>query len=191
MIQAAHPDPQSNDRARRLAVFLDRDGVLNDLVLRDGAWVSPRTLEDFVIIEEAPAAVGRLRHLGVRVFVVTNQPDLARGHLDESTAIAMTAKLAESVQVDEIRICPHDDADECDCRKPRAGMLLDLARLFDIDLSRSFMVGDSWRDIEAGRRAGCVTILVAGRAPTTGPADHTVASLHDAVTVVEDILKPA
>ena len=191
MNQAAHPDPLSDARARRPAVFLDRDGVLNELVLRDGAWVSPRTLEDFAIIEEAPAAVGRLRNLGVRVFVVTNQPDLARGHLDESTAVAMTAKLARVVQVDDIRICPHDDADACDCRKPRAGMLLDLARSFDIDLSRSFMVGDSWRDIEAGRRAGCVTILVAGRAPTTDPADHTVASLHDAVTVVENILKTA
>lgn len=162
------------------AVFFDRDGVLNELVERDGRAVSPRRLTEFRIVRDARAQVQRVRAAGLRVFVVTNQPDLARGHMTREELEAMTARLIREVEPDEVAICPHDDADDCRCRKPSPGMLLDLRDRWGIDLCRSFMVGDSWRDIEAGKLVGCRTIFVTS-APDTSGADFVAGSLSEAI----------
>ncbi len=152
----------------RAAVFLDRDGVLNALVTRDGRLVSPRTIDEFRILEGVPAALDALRAAGFLLCVVTNQPDLARGHLARATLDRMHASLRERCALDEISVCPHDDGD-CRCRKPRSGMLLDLASQFGISLERSWMIGDSWRDIEAGKAAGVATIRIGvDHLPETG-----------------------
>jgi D-glycero-D-manno-heptose 1,7-bisphosphate phosphatase len=159
----------------RKAVFLDRDGTLNRLVVRDGRSVSPRSLDDFELYGDAAAAVERLRARGFMTFVVSNQPDIARGLLSAAELDRMTARLRERVSFDDMAFCTHDDADRCHCRKPAPGMIMDLAKRWQVDLKSSFVVGDSWRDMEAGRGAGCMTIFIArdGMDAGTQPASDT------------------
>lgn len=142
------------------AVFLDRDGVLNRIVPRDGRPGSPRRLDELIVVDEAPRAVARLREAGYRTFIVTNQPDIARGLLAASELEAMMDVLRGRVEVDDARICRHDDVDACACRKPKPGMILDLAARWAVDLARSYVIGDSWKDMEASRAAGCRGILL-------------------------------
>jgi D-glycero-D-manno-heptose 1,7-bisphosphate phosphatase len=146
----------------RRCIFLDRDGVINASVERDGRLVSPTSLADFRIFSDVDAAIRSLRHRGFLVIVVTNQPDVATGRIKQETVEAMHAVLRDRLAVDDILVCYHVDNDDCQCRKPRPGMLLDAARRYDIDLASSYLVGDRWRDILAGDAAGCFTILVAG-----------------------------
>lgn len=161
-------------------MFLDRDGVLNQTIERDGLPGSPRSLSEFVLFEDAPAAVAALRRGGYRIFVVTNQPDLARGKLEPAVLDAMMAELATRVSFDDWRVCAHDDADQCACRKPRPGMLLELADRWGVALERSYMVGDTWRDVEAGRAAGCRTVLLRRDHNEGVAADRVFATLGEA-----------
>jgi D-glycero-D-manno-heptose 1,7-bisphosphate phosphatase len=117
-------------------------------------------VDELVIVPDAFSSLTRLRSNGFRLIVVTNQPDIARGKTSRETVDQINAHLLNKLPVDDIEICPHDDRDVCDCRKPLPGMLLRAARRHGIDLGGSFMVGDRWRDIEAGRRAGCRTVLI-------------------------------
>lgn len=142
------------------AVFFDRDGVLNNVVWRDGKPASPRTPDELEIAEGAAKVMGCLRRSGYRIFVVTNQPDVRRGLMTAETLTAIHGRLLETVAVDDIAACQHDDRDACDCRKPKAGMLLDLAARWNIDLTRSWMVGDQDRDTACGKLAGCRTVLL-------------------------------
>jgi D-glycero-D-manno-heptose 1,7-bisphosphate phosphatase len=142
------------------AVFLDRDGVLNKAFVRNGKPYSPDTIEEMVIVPDAPAALDRLREHGFRLVVVTNQPDVARGRLTREQVDAMNAHLRNNLPLDAIEVCMHDDADNCDCRKPKPGLLLHAAQRDGIALAQSFMIGDRYRDIEAGHSAHCRTILI-------------------------------
>jgi D-glycero-D-manno-heptose 1,7-bisphosphate phosphatase len=171
-------------RAQR-AVFFDRDGVLSELVERDGIAVSPLRVEEFRIGRDALDAVCRIRQLGMRTFVVSNQPDIARGLLATEDLRAMNRMLQKALPIDEVMVCPHDDAARCQCRKPQPGMLLMLAERWNVDLGASFLIGDSWRDIEAGHRAGCTTILIAPSLERSTGAQAVVPSLAAAVSVVE------
>jgi D-glycero-D-manno-heptose 1,7-bisphosphate phosphatase len=144
----------------RPAVFLDRDGVLNEIVERAGRPESPRALHEFRVMDGASAAVARLRDAGLLLFVVTNQPDVARGLLTRPDLDGMLALLRREVGFDAAAVCPHDDAAGCECRKPRPGLLLGLAQEWGVDVSRSYMVGDTWRDVDAGAAAGCRTVLL-------------------------------
>lgn len=166
----------------RRIVFLDRDGVLNRAVVRAGKPYPPADLSEFEVLPGAAEACGTLRAAGFLLVVVTNQPDVARGKQSRAAVEALNRELRARVDVDEIRVCYHDDGDGCDCRKPLPGLLLQAALDLGGDLASSFMVGDRWRDIEAGRRAGCRTILVdydySETIPT--PPDRRVASLAEA-----------
>lgn len=142
------------------AVFLDRDGVINRAIVKDGLPHPPSDVSELVIPDDVPEALTRLRESGFRLVVVSNQPDVARGMQSEGSVTAMNAILKDLLAIDEFRVCFHDDGDDCDCRKPLPGMLLEAAAGAHIDLAASFMVGDRWRDIEAGKRAGCRTIFV-------------------------------
>jgi transaldolase len=146
--------------AARRAVFLDRDGVLNAAVVRDGLPYPPASVDEMSVLPGVREACKRLRDAGFLLIVVTNQPDIARGKTAGSTVGAINGALQAQLGLDEICICPHDDVDGCDCRKPRPGLLLAAARRWEIDLSESFMVGDRWRDVEAGRAAGCHTVFI-------------------------------
>ena len=140
------------------AVFLDRDGVINRAVVRDGKPYPPDGLNDLEVLPGVGDALARLKAAGFALIVVTNQPDVARGRQTAHTVNAMHDRLATLLPIDEFRVCWHDDGDSCDCRKPMPGLL---TRVPLYDIGRSFMVGDRWRDIEAGRRAGCrASILI-------------------------------
>jgi D-glycero-D-manno-heptose 1,7-bisphosphate phosphatase len=143
-----------------VAVFLDRDGVLNRPIIRDGRPYPPATLEEFSVLPEVPGACDRLRRAGFVLLVVTNQPDIARGVQDRAVVDEIHRQLLCTLPIDRVYVCPHDDVDGCDCRKPGPGMLLEAARDLGLNLANSFMVGDRWRDVEAGRRAGCRTVFV-------------------------------
>lgn len=142
------------------AVFLDRDGVLNKAFVRNGKPHSPDTIEEMIVVPDAATALGRLREHGFRLIVATNQPDIARGRLTRAQVDAMNAHLRSSLPLDAVEVCTHDDADNCDCRKPKPGLLLRAAQRDRIALDESFMVGDRYRDIEAGHSAHCRTILI-------------------------------
>ena len=145
----------------RRAVFLDRDGVLNESVVGgDGIPRPPASVDQFVLIPGVDAACRELRSLGFLLVVVSNQPDVARGTQRREVVETMNTRLREMIPLDDIRVCYHDDSDECECRKPQPGLLLAAAHDWNIDMSASYMVGDRWRDIEAGERAGCRTTLV-------------------------------
>jgi D-glycero-D-manno-heptose 1,7-bisphosphate phosphatase len=162
------------------AVFLDRDGVLNHTIERDGRPGSPRSLAEFVLFNDVSAAVAALKESGFGVFVVTNQPDVARGLLPEPLLDAMMAELSRQVPEDDWRACRHDEGDGCACRKPRPGMLEELAALWGVALDRSYMVGDAWRDIGAGQAAGCRTILLRRDYNESVTADHETDTLSGA-----------
>jgi len=142
------------------AVFLDRDGVLNRTMLRGGVPCPPTSLTDFDIFPGTAEACRSLKAAGFTLIVVTNQPDVARGTQKREIVEKMNELLQSQIPVDDVRVCFHDDADGCHCRKPATGLLLDAAADWAIDLAASFMIGDRWKDVEAGRRAGCKTILV-------------------------------
>ncbi len=146
--------------ARRKAVFLDRDGVLNRAVVRDGRPYPPASLDELELLPGVATACAALRASGYLLILVTNQPDVARGTQTMASVAAMNRVLVEKLRLDGCEVCPHDDADGCGCRKPEPGLLTTAARAFDIDLAGSFMVGDRWRDVEAGRRAGCPTVFI-------------------------------
>ena len=164
--------------SRRAAVFLDRDGVLNRSVERGGVTSPPASIKDFELLPGVREALHDLKAAGYLLVVVTNQPDIARGIQSSDEVGAMNAVVERELRVDAVLVCPHDDVDECECRKPKPGMLLEAIDRFDIDRERSFMVGDRWRDVAAGRAAGCRTIQVGSldegaltEAPTVRRAD--------------------
>lgn len=139
-----------------------------------------------------PGVDDACRHLvraGWLLFVVTNQPDIARGTATRDEIDAINQVVVAGLSVTDVAVCPHDDVDECRCRKPRPGMLLDLATAWDVDLGSSFMVGDRWRDVEAGRAAGARTILIdySYAEELRSPPDHVVAGLSEAAGVILDI----
>ena len=142
------------------AVFLDRDGVLNAPVIRDGRPYPPRIPDDVAILPGVREAIDAFRQAGLMTIVVTNQPDIARGGADADGVRVINQIVADATGVDLVIVCPHDDTDGCGCRKPSPGMILSAAAEHQIDLSRSVMVGDRWRDIEAGRAARLPTVFV-------------------------------
>lgn len=142
------------------AVYLDRDGVINRTLVRDGKPYPPHNIGELEILPGVGEALNQLHNAGFKLIVVTNQPDVARGMQTRGMVEEINAALRLSLPIDEFRVCYHDDADQCACRKPRSGALLQSAQEFGIDLKASFMIGDRWRDIEAGQSAGCKTIFI-------------------------------
>jgi D-glycero-D-manno-heptose 1,7-bisphosphate phosphatase len=142
------------------AVFIDRDGVINELINRDGGKYSPRLVKDFHMFPFVPGAMKQIRDAGYLVVIVTNQPDISRGFLKQEVLDEMHQILRTLCQVDAIYVCPHDNSDACLCRKPLPGMLLEAASDFSIDLNSSWMIGDRDSDIQAGQKAGCSTIMI-------------------------------
>ena len=165
------------------AAFLDRDGTLNAPVVINGRPYPPESAEELQLLPGVEAACAELSAAGFRLICITNQPDIARGTQDPAFVATLNARLKELLGLDEVVTCPHDDADGCSCRKPKPGMILDSARRWDVDLSRSVTVGDRWRDVEAGRSAGTRTVFIdrgySERVPV-GP-DLTVVDLKEAV----------
>ena len=165
------------------AVFLDRDGVLNRAMVKDGKPHPPKDISELEVPPDVPAAVKKLKERGFDLLVVTNQPDVSRGTQSRDVVEGINRALASRLPLDEVLVCYHSDEDNCACRKPRPGLLLEAARQRGIDLAASYMVGDRWRDVDAGHNAGCKTILIDSgyreRAPER-PPDVRVKSLEEA-----------
>jgi D-glycero-D-manno-heptose 1,7-bisphosphate phosphatase len=144
----------------RAAVFLDRDGVVTVPVDRDGRERPAWTLDELALVPTARDATLALHDAGFLLVLVTNQPDVARGDVIAATVDAINARVAALLGLDAVYLCPHDGADACECRKPLPGMLHHAAGDLDIALERSWLIGDRWVDIAAGRAAGVRTVLV-------------------------------
>lgn len=170
----------------RRAVFLDRDGVINKAIVRDGKPYPPATLDELEILPGVSEALEKLHAANYLLIVVTNQPDVARGTASKEDVEQMNAYLGSKLLIDEFRTCYHDSGDGCNCRKPLPGALLDAARDHQIDLSKSFMVGDRWRDVEAGIAAGCKTFFINYRYNEQQPEvpDFIVSSLVEAKKII-------
>jgi len=146
----------------RPAVFLDRDGVINRALEHASRPYPPTSLDEFEILPEVPDACAKLKAAGYLLVVATNQPDVGRGTLRQEIVETIHDHLVTQLPVDRVEVCFHagQGLTNCDCRKPLPGMLLRAARELNIDLSRSWMVGDRWRDIDCGHAAGCRTIFI-------------------------------
>lgn len=170
----------------RRAVFLDRDGVINRACVRRGKPYPPAGLAEIEILPGVAQALTALSEAGFLLIVVTNQPDVARGTTPREVVEEINNYLAARLAIDEFRVCFHDSSDGCDCRKPLPGALLAAAKIHDIDLVKSYMVGDRWRDIEAGQKAGCKTIFIdygyAEKQPES--VDYRVKSLLEAAQII-------
>lgn len=145
---------------KRKAVFLDRDGVINRAIVRMGKPFPPNSLSEFVYLPDVLDSIKRLKKAGYLIFVVTNQPDVGKGSQKRSVVESMHKKLTNDLNVDDIRVCYHIDEEGCSCRKPKPGMIFDIATKWQIDLSVSFMIGDRWRDVKAGKAAGCFSYFI-------------------------------
>lgn len=165
-------------------MFLDRDGVLNEAIIREGRPYPPAAVEEMVLARDAGPALTRLKAAGFLLIVVTNQPDVRRGAMSRDHVEKIHRFLSIQLPLDEFFTCYHDDEDQCDCRKPLPGLLFQAVDKYGIDVKRSYLVGDRWRDIDAGAAAGCRTILINRRYNERSPmyAPHTtVSSLTEAV----------
>ncbi|KAF0817975.1 D-glycero-alpha-D-manno-heptose-1,7- bisphosphate 7-phosphatase [Bacillus sp. ZZV12-4809] len=171
------------------AIFLDRDGVLNEVLSERVKFVNKP--EQLYLLEGAAEAVSELTKAGYEIFVVTNQGGVGLGFLKERELKKIHERLQELVaakggHIEEVAYCPHKPKAGCECRKPNAGMLLELAERHHLDLAKSIMVGDHERDIEAGKKAGCKTVFI-GSEQTS--ADIQASSLLEAVEDILEMLK--
>ncbi len=144
------------------AVFLDRDGVINRALVRDGFPYAPTSFAEFEILPGVAEACTKLKAAGFLLIVATNQPDVGRGTVKQQVVEEIHAFMCRQLPIDRVEVCfhPGKGLSDCDCRKPKPGMLLHAARELGVDLAQSWMVGDRWRDIDCGHAAGCRTILI-------------------------------
>ncbi len=165
---------------------MDRDGVINRAIVRDGKPYPPANLASLEIISGVADAMQLLHNAGWLLIVVTNQPDVARGATQLADVEAINLHLQQCLPIDEFRTCYHDSSDGCNCRKPLPGALIAAAYAHGIDLTSSYMVGDRWRDTEAGERAGCKTIFLDYGYDEKQPEkfNHRVRSLAEAADII-------
>jgi len=156
------PEAPGRSVSLRRAVFLDRDGVINRALERERKPYPPTSVAEFEILPEVPDACARLKQAGYLLVVATNQPDVGRGTLAQSAVEAIHEFMRAKLPIDRVEVCYHagKGKSDCDCRKPRPGMLLRAARELGLDLPRCWMVGDRWRDIDCGHGAGCRTVFI-------------------------------
>lgn len=185
-------DPEASEsetgyiiKQRVKAIFLDRDGVINEIKVRNNSLFSPNSFEDFKLEQNVKTPLEVFKKLGFLNIIVTNQPGIARGYLKREELEKMHKFIQEQLPIDEIFFCPHDDSDNCSCRKPEPGLILSAKKLKDIDLGRSFCIGDAQRDIDAGREAGCKTVLLERSYNRDCKADYKVKNLNEVVELLK------
>jgi D-glycero-D-manno-heptose 1,7-bisphosphate phosphatase len=165
----------------KLGVFIERDGVLNRVRVERQHQVCPLTVEEFKVNPEAAPLLERLKAAGLVLIATTNQPGLSRGYQSRRELDRMHDLLRRVFPLDDILICPHDEADRCPCRKPNPGLLLEAGFKWHLDLDRSFVVSDKWQDAEAARNAGCTSLLIESPWTGAGHRDFLLPSLEAVV----------
>jgi D-glycero-D-manno-heptose 1,7-bisphosphate phosphatase len=173
------------------AVFLDRDGVLNRAIMRGGKPYPPANLAELEILPDVPGALAVLKACGFLLLVVTNQPDVARGSQQRAVVEGIHEALRKALPIDDFFVCYHDDRDVCSCRKPKPGLLLQAAGKYGLELRSSYLIGDRWRDIEAGQAAGCSAVWInrgyAERGPFQAPAVQVNSCMEAARWIVGEV----
>lgn len=168
------------------AIFLERDGILNLPRIERGQQISPRMLDEFHINPAALEPLARLKEAGFLLLATTNQPGLSRGYLARRELDLMHMVMRKKLPLDDILTCPHDEMDRCPCRKPKAGLLLEAAFKYKLDMDRSFIVSDKWQDAQAAHIAGCTSVLL--KSPWNG-AGHYDCLVSDLDSAAERILR--
>ena len=170
----------------RKAVFLDRDGVINHSTLSEGFPRPPKEIEDVFILDGVIEAVDMLKLHNFLPIVITNQPDVSRGLITRQKVEQINGYIRSVTGINHFFTCYHDDSDLCGCRKPAPGLILRAIEELGLDISESFMVGDRWRDIEAGQAAGCRTFFIDYSYPEKQPTKPfiKVSSLIEAAEVI-------
>lgn len=169
----------------KTAVFFERDGVLNLVETVGTQPVVPKCLADFRVNVAARPWLERLKQAGHRLIVTTNQPGLSRGYLTRRELELMHTVLRRALPVDDVLVCPHDELDDCPCRKPAPGLLTEAAYQHQLNLEQSFVVSDKWQDAKAAEQVGAVSLLL--RSPWNGQCHHDFI-LPDLAAVTEKIL---
>ncbi len=171
------------------AIFLDRDGVINQVNLVDGKPYPPKKISELILLPKVSEALRSLKDAGYILIVITNQPDVVRGKTKIKTVEAINQFLKYSLPIDDIFTCYHDDIEDCNCRKPKPGNILKAADQYNINIPSSFMIGDRWRDVEAGISAGCKTFFIDYCYQEKKPEfyDFKVKSLYDAAKIILEI----
>ena len=168
------------------AVFIERDGMLNSVRVERQHQVTPLTFDQFHLNTEVLPLLKELKAVGLLLIVTTNQPGLSRGYQSRRDLDRMHQSLRATFPVDDLLVCPHEDADQCPCRKPRPGLLTEAAYKWGIDLNRSFVISDKWQDAEAARRAGSTSLLL--QSPWLGDVHHDFV-LPDLTSLIEKVLQ--
>ena len=172
------------------SVFLDRDGVINRVYIKDCLPQSPNSLDELKILPGVKESIIKLKKLNFICLMVTNQPNVSRKKIDKNSVIQMNNFLKNEIALDDIFVCYHDDSDNCNCRKPKPGLLLQAGKKWDVDFKKSFMIGDRWRDIQAGEKVGCKTIFLDYKYSETKPKkpDFVSDSLLNAAYIIEKLI---
>lgn len=171
------------------AIFLDRDGVVNQVNIVDGKPYPPKDITELILLPKVNEALQLLKEAGYLLIVITNQPDVVRGKTKIETVEAINQFLKDSLPIDDIFTCYHDDIENCNCRKPKPGNILKAANRHNINIQNSFMIGDRWRDIEAGESAGCKTFFINYSYKEKQPKvySYKVKSLYEATKIILEI----
>lgn len=174
------------------AVFLDRDGVINELVNHGGEFTSPFTLEEFKILPGVKEAIRELKKMNFKVIVASNQPDVVKGNMKEETLKKITQKIKDELRIDEVYYCLHHPkfTGECNCRKPKPGLLLKAAEDLNIDLEESYMIGDSISDIKAGETCKKNFLIKTNSNKVNfeeNKPDYIVSDLFSAVKIIKEL----
>ena len=172
------------------SVFLDRDGVINKVYIKDGLPQSPNSLNELKILPGVKESIIKLKKLNFICLMVTNQPNVSRKKIDKNSVIQMNNFLKNEIALDDIFVCYHDDSDNCNCRKPKPGLLLQAGKKWDVDFKKSFMIGDRWKDIQAGEKVGCKTIFLDYKYNEKKPKkpDFVSDSLFNAAHIIEKLI---
>ena len=166
------------------AIFYDRDGVLNELVKRDGGLFSPRNLSQFKIVKDAGSVTKHTSFCGYLNIIISNQPDIERGFLLKKTLKEMTDKLLKKIVIDDVFYCTHDHG-MCDCRKPLPGLIYAAQKKWNIDLNQSIMLGDTEKDYLAAKKSNIKFILVSNKANVNMKVENRINNIAEAINIIK------
>jgi len=170
------------------AIFLDRDGVINEVVFHESDKPSsPWTFSEFKLLPGIKEPLEELNKMGFFLFIISNQPDISRGFIEKGITEKINQIIYDNFPIKEVLICPHDNHHYCNCRKPKPGMIFELSKKYDIDIKKSFLIGDNWKDTGAGQKAGCKTIILNKNYNQTVDADYRTENLSTAVKLIKSL----